>query len=258
MQLNTNLIDPGFYGSFRFGNFGKNMETTLYLIPTTLGEEEVSSNIPRRVFESIRHVRHFIVESERSARRFLARAGLDTKIQDVLLEVLDEHSNVSDTSRLIDWVEEHNQVGILSDAGLPGVADPGCAVVRLAHSRGFRVIPLPGPGSIYLALMASGLNGQNFAFNGYLPVKNPDRSRKLKSLESRSRIENQSQIFMETPYRNMSLLEDALESLAPETLLCIAANLTQPDEFIHTRKINQWKGQLPDLKKKPAIFILQA
>jgi len=234
------------------------METTLYLVPTTLGDEEISTNIPRRVFESIQHVKYFIVESERSARRFLAKANLDTKIQDIVMEVLDEHSNAADASRLIDWMEEHKQVGLLSDAGLPGVADPGSDIIRLAHIHGIKVIPLPGPGSIYLAMMASGLNGQNFAFNGYLPVKSPDRMRKLKSLEFRSRAEKQSQIFMETPYRNMSLLEDVLQSLGSETLLCIAANLTQPDEFICTRKIRDWQGRLPDLKKKPAIFILQA
>jgi 16S rRNA (cytidine1402-2'-O)-methyltransferase len=234
------------------------METTLYLIPTALGEEEISKNIPGRVFASIHHLSHFIVESEKSARRFLARSGLETKIQDLVLEVLDEHSTALDAGRLIDWVVQHKQVGLLSDAGLPGVADPGSEIVRLAHSRNIRVIPLPGPGSIYLALMASGLNGQNFAFNGYLPVKNPERIRKLKSLESRSRAEKQSQIFMETPYRNMSLLEDILQALNSETLMCIAANLTQPEEFVKTLKIREWQENRPDLKKKPAIFILQA
>ena len=258
MQFSTNLIELFFSDSVRFGKFEKNMETTLFLIPTTLGEEELSTNIPRRVFESIRQIKFFIVESEKSARRFLAKAGLETKIQEIELEVLDEHSNSADASRLIAWVEEHQLVGLLSDAGLPGVADPGSAIVRLAHAKGFKVIPLPGPGSIYLAMMASGLNGQNFAFNGYLPVKNPDRIRKLKSLESRSTTENQSQIFMETPYRNMSLLEDAMQSLGGETLLCIAANITQPDEFIQTHKIREWKGNMPDINKKPAIFILQA
>jgi 16S rRNA (cytidine1402-2'-O)-methyltransferase len=234
------------------------METTLYLIPTTLGEEEITTNIPVRVFESIHFLHHFIVESEKSARRFLVKAGLEAKIQDLHLEVLDEHSTTMDAARLIDWVEKNKQVGLLSDAGLPGVADPGSEIVRLAHARNIKVIPLPGPGSIYLAIMASGLNGQNFAFNGYLPVKNPDRVRKIKSLESRSKAENQSQIFMETPYRNMSLLEDILQTLNSETLLCIAVNLAQADEFIQTRKVRDWRGEKPDLKKKPAIFILQA
>ena len=234
------------------------METTLYLIPTTLGEEEIRKNIPARVFESIRHLRYFIVESEKSARRFLAKAELETPIQELFLEVLDEHSNGNDAERLIEWVELNGQVGLLSDAGLPGIADPGSEIVKLAHIRNIKVIPLPGPGSIYLALMASGLNGQNFAFNGYLPIKNPERLRKIKSLESRSKIEKQSQIFMETPYRNLSLLDDLLVSLHSETLLCIASNITQADEFIQTHTVRDWKVNRPDINKKPAIFIIQA
>jgi 16S rRNA (cytidine1402-2'-O)-methyltransferase len=234
------------------------MAATLYLIPTTLGDQEIRTNIPIRVFESIHFIRHFIVESERNARRFLAKAGLETSIHELNLEILDEHSTAIDISRLIDWVEQNREVGLLSDAGLPGVADPGSEIVRLAHIRNIKVIPLPGPGSIYLALMASGLNGQNFAFNGYLPVKNPDRIKKIKSLEVRSRMEKQSQIFMETPYRNMSLLEDLLQTLNSETLLCIAADLTLSEEFILTRKVSDWLHDKPDLKKKPAIYILQA
>jgi 16S rRNA (cytidine1402-2'-O)-methyltransferase len=233
------------------------MITTLYLISTTLGDQEIRTNIPWRVFESIHFLKHFIVESEKSARRFLAKAGLETPVQDLFLEVLDEHSTATDIARIIEWVDKNKQVGLLSDAGLPCVADPGSEIVKLAHSRNIKVIPLPGPGSIYLAIMASGLNGQNFAFNGYLPIKNPDRVRKLKSLEVRSKIEKQSQIFMETPYRNMSLLEDMLQTLNPETLLCIAADITLAEEFIRTRKIADWQDQKPDLKKKPAIYILQ-
>jgi 16S rRNA (cytidine1402-2'-O)-methyltransferase len=233
------------------------MKTVLYLIPTALGSEEVSTNIPPRVFESIHHLRHFIVESERTARRFLAKARLESRVEELFLEVFDEHSSAMDALRLVEWIEKNGQVGLLSDAGLPGIADPGAEIIRHAHSKGIKVVPLPGPGSIYLALMASGLNGQNFAFNGYLPVKSMDRIRKIKSLEVRSKAEKQSQIFMETPYRNMSLLEDIIQTLNPETYLCIAANITQPDEFIITHKVREWQRAIPDIRKKPAIFILQ-
>jgi len=172
--------------------------------------------------------------------------------------VLDEHSRRGDVESLIPMIREQGKVGVISDAGLPGIADPGSELVRLAHQHNIKVIPLTGPGSIFLALMASGLNGQNFAFNGYLPVKQADRIRKMKALENRSKTEQQAQLFMETPYRNMHMVDDLLKHLQPETMLCIAADLTLPSEFIHTRTVREWKEQQPDLKKRPAIFIVQA
>ena len=234
------------------------MEPLLYLIPNTLGGDDMREIIPAGIFGKIKNIRHYVVESERSARRFLARAALDTPIDQLIFHVLDEHSRRGDVEQLIPMIREQGKVGVLSDAGLPGIADPGSELVRLAHRHHIRVIPLTGPGSIFLALMASGLNGQNFAFNGYLPVKRAERVKKIKVLEARSKSEHQSQLFMETPYRNMHMVEDLLQCLQPETALCIAADLTLPTEFIHTQTVREWKEQPPDVNKRPAIFIVQA
>ncbi len=234
------------------------MEPVIYLIPNTLGSDDIREVIPAGIFGKIRTIRHFVVESERSARRFLVRAALDTPIDHLIFHVVDEHSRPPDIEQLISLIREQGKIGILSDAGLPGIADPGSDLVKLAHRQGIRVVPLTGPSSIFLALMASGLNGQNFAFNGYLPIKKPERIRKLKLLEARSKSERQSQIFMETPYRNMSLVEDLLNQLQPETLLCIASDISLASESIRTQSIRQWKESAPDINKKPAIFILQA
>jgi 16S rRNA (cytidine1402-2'-O)-methyltransferase len=228
----------------------------LYLIPTTLGAESPVYVIPGYVKKLVSGLRFFIVEEERTARRFLRKLDPEFPIDDTTFYILNEHSLKEDISEYLNITDSDN-VGILSEAGAPCVADPGSAIVKLAHQRGINVIPLIGPSSILLALMASGLNGQNFAFNGYLPVQKDQRCKQIKKLENHSFSEKQTQIFIEAPYRNQHLLEDILTSCEPATLLCIAADLTLSTEFIKTYSIAEWKKHMPSIQKRPSIFLIQ-
>jgi len=233
------------------------MQSNLYLIPNTLGSLETEWTIPQNVASIAVKLRHFIVEDIRTARRYLKLLDKNIDIDGLQFYLLNKHTSSEELSNFLLPLKSGQDMGIISEAGCPAIADPGAEIVRLAHNAGIRVVPLTGPSSILLALSASGMNGQNFAFNGYLPVKKEDRIKALKHFENRSKIENQSQIFIETPYRNMALLEDILNNCHPLTCLCIACNITLPDEYIVTKIIKEWKGNLPDLNKKPAIFVLQ-
>jgi len=229
----------------------------LYLIPSLLGDTPVNRVLPEYNLTVIRSLRFFVVEDERSARRFLVRCGYPD-VGSAVLSLLNEHTSLSDVPPMFDACG-NNDLGLISEAGLPAVADPGAALVEEALRRNRRVVPLTGPSSLMLALMASGLNGQQFAFNGYLPVKDPERSTRIRFYEKRSEMENQSQLFIETPYRNNQLAELLLRICKAETRLCIAVNITLGNEWIITRTIREWKqSPPPDLKKQPAVFILQA
>ena len=234
------------------------MKGNLYLIPVGLGDNELNNVLPQKNFEIINGITHFIVENVRSARRFLVKSKIKNAIDELTFYEMGKHSNPLDYHRYLDIVLKGKNVGVISEAGCPGIADPGADIVAIAHEKGIKVIPLVGPSSIFLALMASGMNGQNFAFKGYLPVKKPQRIKKLKADEQRSRNEKQTQIYIEAPYRNISLLADMLEILKPSTKLCIAVDVTLKSEFIRTKSVKEWKKSKPDINKKPAIFLLQA
>ena len=233
------------------------MQPTLYLIPNTLGSNETDWTIPPNVASIAIKLRHFIVEDVRTARRYLKLLDKNIEIDDLQFYVLNKHTSSEELSDFLLPLKSGQDMGIISEAGCPAIADPGAEIVRMAHEKGIKVVPLTGPSSILLALSSSGMNGQNFAFNGYLPVKKEDRIKALKHFENRSKIEKQTQIFIETPYRNMVLLDDMINICNSSTHLCIACNITLEDEFIVTKTINEWKKKLPDLNKKPAIFILQ-
>ncbi len=229
----------------------------LYLSPTLLSENTITQVLPPHVVTVIHGLRQFVVEDIRTARRFLSKAGHPAPIDQLLFRELNEHTTAGEVASLLPYLQAAD-TGVISEAGVPGVADPGAAVVRLAHANGIKVVPLVGPSSILMALMASGLNGQSFAFVGYLPVKQNERQERLRVLERRSSTESQTQIFIETPYRNMQLLDDILKCCKPTTMLTIAADITGAGEFILTQSIHQWKNKLPELNKIPAVFLLQA
>jgi 16S rRNA (cytidine1402-2'-O)-methyltransferase len=228
---------------------------SIYLIPNLLCDNTFADVLPERVGAITGTIRHFFVEDVRSARRFLSKLHHPVAIDELHFYELNEHTPLSDIPSFLPVIKAEN-TGIISEAGVPAVADPGSLLVRLAHENGIKVVPLVGPSSILMALTASGMNGQSFAFNGYLPVKQPERTARIRTLERRAETEGQTQIFIETPYRNMKLLEDLLTSCKPETLLCIAANITAPDEYIVTRSIRQWKNRLPHVHKVPTVFLL--
>jgi len=234
------------------------MKGSIYLIPSLIGENDTKSSITPRLVEVINTINTYIVENERSARRFLKIAGIEKPIDSLKFFVLNNETPPGEISRYLDPIENGTDAGIISEAGCPGIADPGAEVVKLAHQKGIKVIPLVGASSIFMALMASGMNGQNFAFTGYLPIKKPDRVMALKTLEKRSIQENQTQIFMETPYRNNQLLADILTVCKPNTHLCIACDITLESEFIKNQTIKQWKNDIPDIDKRPAIFLLHS
>ncbi len=231
------------------------MRGRLFLIPSTISDSHVNHVIPEYTKEIISNITHFIVENERTARRMLIKLGISIPIDDLTFYILNKHTSKSDIPDFLK-IAESEDIGLLSEAGVPAVADPGREIVSLAHKKNIKVIPLVGPSSILLALMASGLNGQNFAFIGYLPVKNPERIRKIKEIETRSKIENQSQMVIEAPYRNNQLLKDILISCSNTTLLCLAVDITSENEIIETHSIDYWRKHTPDIHKKPAIFIL--
>lgn len=244
-----------FYNFEAFSKDNIMKKGSLYLVPSTLGEKAVHT-IPPYVLGTIKEVMHFIVENERSARRFLRSIGYRQDLDVVKMYPIGKHVEVEETIGYLKPVEDGLDMGLISEAGLPGVADPGALVVKRAHLMGIKVVPLVGPSSIFLALMASGLNGQSFCFHGYLPIHSKDRKHALKNLEMLSISHNQTQIFMEAPYRNNKLLEDVLAACHDDTELCIAINITTKNERIHSRYIHEWKKQKPDLHKQPAIFLI--
>jgi 16S rRNA (cytidine1402-2'-O)-methyltransferase len=231
------------------------MKGKLYLIPSTIGDTPIGHVIPQLNLSIINDIRYYIVENERTARRELIKMGIETSIDELEFFILNKHTRKEDIPGFLKFTENNN-VGLLSEAGVPGVADPGSEIVSLAHECNIEVIPLVGPSSIVLALMASGLNGQNFAFVGYLPVNKSERIQRIRHLEQRSKTENQSQLFIEAPYRNNQLLEALLNTCSPDTLLCIATDITTQNAFIKTKCISVWKKKKPDLNKRPTIFIL--
>lgn len=232
------------------------METALYLLPTVLGDTTVNAVLPARNMEVMSGIRHFIVEDVRSARRFLKKADKGRDIDALIFYTLDKHTSPQEAASYLEPLVAGHPMGVISEAGCPAVADPGSDVVALAQQMGLRVIPLVGPSSIILAVMASGFNGQNFAFNGYLPIPPAERARKLKMLEQRAYSEHQTQIFIETPYRNDRMVEDILRHCLPQTRLCIASGITCDSEFIRTKTVAEWRGHVPRLSRIPCIFLL--
>lgn len=232
------------------------MSAKVYLIPTTLGDSPVENVIPSYVIDIINSTNHYIVENIKTARRYLIKAGIKTKIDDLTFYELNKHSLPEQYASYLNPIKEGCNIGIISEAGTPGIADPGAEIAAIAHRKNIPVVPLVGPSSILLSVMASGLNGQNFAFVGYLPIKKPERIKRIKDLERRSQVENQTQLFIETPYRNQHLLEDILANCSSETKLCIAADITLESEFIKTKSVNEWKKGVPNLHKQPCIFLI--
>jgi 16S rRNA (cytidine1402-2'-O)-methyltransferase len=233
------------------------MAGTLFLIPTTLGDTaETAEVLPIKVNEVINTIDEYIVENEKSARHFLKKMGIKKPLQEIILHPLNQHTPQQEITGYLKSLLDGKNMGVISEAGCPGVADPGAEVVRLAHEKDIKVVPLVGPSSILLALMASGFNGQSFCFHGYLPKERADRIKKIKELEKAVQQKNQTQLFIETPYRNMHLLEDLVAGCDPQTKLCIACDITLPSEFIKTKYMGAWKKNLPDLNKRPAIFLM--
>ena len=232
---------------------------TLYLIPVTLGDDNISQVLPHDVVKVAQNLENFVVESEKSARHFLSTIKTAKPVRELTLNLLNEHTLDKDVAALLAPLLAGKDVGLMSDAGCPGIADPGAKLVELAHQKGIRVVPFVGPSSIVLSLMASGLNGQQFAFLGYLPVDKQARNIKLKEIEKRSQTHKETQIFIETPYRNQHMLDAILNTCNANTRLCIACHVSLPDELIMTKRISEWKqSALPDLHKKPMVFLLLA
>ena len=230
----------------------------LYLIPSPLGDNDPAEVIPAPVLDRLRGFRTFVVEEVRTARRYLSRAGLKGRIGELEFFELNEHTGTEQIEGYMKLFDNGNDVALVSEAGLPAVADPGAQLVALAHERGIEVVPAVGPSSLMLALMASGLNGQNFAFCGYLPAKSDERRSRLKAIEKVSALSGQTQIFIETPYRNDAMLKDILETCHPMTRLCIAADLTLPEALIRTKSIGEWKKTDIAIGKRPCVFLLLA
>lgn len=234
------------------------METALYLIPVELGETPVSQVLPEYNHQVILGIKHFIVENVRSARRFLKRVDKSINIDELTFYELNKHTSPKDITGYLDALQQGMPMGVISEAGCPAVADPGADVVAIAQRRGLKVVPLVGPSSIILSVMGSGFNGQSFAFNGYLPIEQGERTRKIKALETRAYTESQTQLFIETPYRNHKMIEELCATCRPQTRLCVAAGITCENEYIKTRTIQDWKKakDLPDLSKTPCIFLI--
>ena len=235
------------------GNIGK-----LYLIPTTLGDNEPLEVLPISIKRTIEQIDHYIVENEKTARHFIKKISSKKSQPRLHINVLNKFTEPEILPTFLDPCFEGYNVGIISEAGCPGIADPGADIVSIAHQKGVQVVPLVGPSSILLALMASGLNGQSFAFNGYLPIEAGERKKSIKRFEKLSRDFDQSQIFIETPYRNDKLLAELIKTLSPQTLVCIACDITLPTEYITTKKVMDWQRISVDLHKRPTIFIIHA
>ena len=234
------------------------MKGKLYLIPTTLGETDPREVIPAPTLELIQNIKVFVVEDVRSARRFLSKAGLKGSISDLDFFELSEHTERKTIEEYIQLFDNQQDVGLLSEAGLPAVADPGALLVELAHKNNIEVVPQVGPSSLMMALMSSGLNGQSFAFVGYIPVKTAERVVKISQLEKNSKLLGQTQIIIETPYRNDSLLSDILKTCHPQTRLTIAADITLPTSTIKTKSISEWKRSNFSIGKRPCVFLILA
>lgn len=228
----------------------------LYLIPSPLGASDLAWTIPPAVRQCIASLEYYIVEHPKTARQFLKQTGHALPLQKIRMQTLDEHTQATEFENLLAPLIVGKDAGLLSEAGCPAIADPGAGLVRLAHQKKIRVVPLVGPSSILLALMASGLNAQRFVFHGYLPVENSKRIKKISELEKKSVAGDQTQVFIETPYRNQKLLESITSTCRDSTVLCIACNLTLASEYIATRTIREWKHSLPELNNKPAVYLL--
>ncbi|MGY4535932.1 16S rRNA (cytidine1402-2'-O)-methyltransferase [Mucilaginibacter sp. UYNi724] len=229
---------------------------TLYLVPVPLADEAAAQSFTPYLVDTINSVKEYIVENEKTARRFLKLAGLKTPQSELVIHDYGKHNRDAGLKEFFKGLIAGNDVGLMSEAGCPGIADPGADIVAEAHKKGIKVVPLVGPSSILLALMASGFNGQSFTFNGYLPIDKIERSKRIKELESLAEKNKQTQMFIETPFRNDSMLQEVLKSCKPTTRLCIACDITAPTEFIKTMPISEWLKQVPDLRKRPAIFLL--
>ena len=233
------------------------IEKALYLIPVTLGKTAYSKVLPSYNHDIIIQIKYFIVENIRSACKFFSRVDPEIHTDELIFYELSEHTDKRTIGNYLDPLLKGEPMGVISEAGCPGVADPGADVVALAHNKKLKVIPLVGPSSILMAIMASGFNGQNFAFNGYLPVKNGEREAKIRQLESRVYKENQTQLFIETPYRNKQMMDSILSVCRNETKICFAAGITCQEEFIRTQTVAEWKKSgFPDIGKIPAIFLI--
>lgn len=228
----------------------------LLLIPSPLGDNDPSEVIPGPVLDALQSISTFVVEEVRTARRYLSKAGLKGKIGDLEFHQLNEHTTPAEVESYLSLFDDGRDVGLITEAGLPAVADPGAQLVALCHRHGIEVIPFVGPSSLMLALMASGLNGQSFAFLGYLPAKTEERRAALRNIEKRSSAANQTQIFIETPYRNDSLFKDILSSCQGRTRITVAANITMPDAYIRTLSVAQWKKENLVIGKRPCVFLL--
>ena len=228
----------------------------LYLIPTTLGEMNPHDVLPQTVKRAIDFIDDYIVENEKTARKFIKSIHPEKVQSSLRLSSLNKHTEVAEYNTMIAPCLNGMNIGLMSEAGCPGVADPGAVIVKIAHEKGIQVVPLVGPSSILLAMMGSGMNGQSFAFNGYLPIDKGEKKAALKNFENLSSTKNQSQIFIETPYRNNKLLEDLLQALQPNTHLCIATDITLPTEYLKTLRVADWKKTKVDLHNRPTIFII--
>lgn len=229
----------------------------LYLIPSPLGENDPSEVIPSYVLDKIRDIRIYVVEELKTARRYLSRAGLKGHIDELEFHLLNEHTRQEEVDAM-SGLFDSGDVGLITEAGLPAVADPGAALVALCHKKQIKVVPLVGPSSLMLALMGSGLNGQSFTFCGYLPAKTDERKTAIRAIEKQSASHRQTQIFIETPYRNDSIFQDLLMNCSPSTRICIAANITMPDEYICTHTVGEWKKSNIIIGKRPCVFLLLA
>ncbi|MGJ8666399.1 MAG: SAM-dependent methyltransferase [Patiriisocius sp.] len=235
----------------------KSDKGNLYLIPCTLGDTPPFEVLPLLVKKAVEHIEYYIVEHEKSARRFIKSVDSKKNQNSLKIEEINKFTNSEDIPNMLQPCLEGHDVGVISDAGCPGIADPGANVVAYAHTKGIKVVPLVGPSSILMAMMASGFNGQNFAFNGYLPIDKGERKSEIKRLEKRSQQENQSQLFIETPYRNNQMLESLHNTLQGNTSICVACDITLPTEYIRTATATEWKRIKVDLHKRPTLFIIQ-
>ncbi len=229
---------------------------TLYLIPVPLAENAADSSFTPYLVSCINNIKEYIVENEKTARKFLKEAGLKTPQSELIIHDYSKHNRDNNTADFFKGLQAGNDVGLMSEAGCPGIADPGAGIVEKAHRMGIKVIPLVGPSSILLALMASGFNGQSFVFHGYLPIDKVERTKKVKELENMAEKHKQTQIFIETPFRNNSLLDDILKTAQAKSRLCIACDLTSVTEFVQTKTIAEWQKKVPELHKRPTIFLL--
>ena len=232
------------------------MKGRLFLIPSPLGDNDPAEVIPAGVLSMLPSISTYVVEAVRTARRYLSAAGLKGHVQDIEFHELNEHTTPEEVEALMKLFDDGRDVGLITEAGLPAVADPGAQLVRLCHRHGVEVVPMSGPSSLMLALMASGLNGQSFAFLGYLPAKTEERRQALRSIEKHSSTARQTKIFIETPYRNDCLLADILSVCRADTEVCIAANITMPDAFIRTKTAGEWKKSVPTIGKRPCVFLI--